>query len=255
MDWNGKVGNLWPFETSDECPSIDILKVNLNKINLSWQLLTEISKMLRRTVTLRSISPKARISPTVVLEGPIVVEPGVTIYDYAKIVGPAFISRGAIIGNHSLVRESFLGEGCVVGYLVDIARSILGNSCWLSQSHIADSILGNNVNLGGGTILTSLRLDNRPIQISYGKKIVNTNLLKFGALVGSKTQIGANVITMPGVIIGCDCIICPDVLVDHNLEDNTFCKIKQSIVIRRNTESYSSETHFKFKKDLMKDED
>lgn len=250
MDSGVKRNNLWPFENSDDCFALKTLKVKLDEVDFSWKLLTEALKLLEKAAVCRDISLDAKISSKATIEGPVVIKSEVTIHDYARVIGPAFIGRGTIIGNNSLVRESFLGEECVVGYLVDVARSILGNSCWFSRVHIADSLLGNNVNLGGGTVLTSLRLDNKPIRIHYGNNCIETNSLKFGALIGSRTQAGVNVMTMPGVIIGRDCMIGPGVLVNRNLEDNTFCEMQQDVIFKKNIVNYSSKAYHIFRERL-----
>ena len=236
--------SLWPLNKIDDCFALKKLDMNSKGINFSWELVPELNKILKRTVTSITIAPDARISRNATIEGPVIIESKVAIQDYAKIVGPAYICEGTIVGNCSLIRESFIGNNCVIGYLVDVARSFLGNSCWSSRSHIADSVFGNNVNLGGGAVVTSLRLDN--------KTIGDTGLIKLGSLIGARTQIGANAVIMPGTMIGSDCIIGPGVLLNENLPDGIFCEIKQTLIHKKNHTVYIPETHSDFRKSLLK---
>lgn len=207
-----------------------------------WEALEMALQILAKNAN-SSISPDSFVSPSAIIEGPVIIEPGAKIMEGAKLIGPSYVGKNSIVGNSSLVRESFIGDNCVIGYTVDIARSCIGKSCWLSRSHIADSILGDSVNMGGGSVITSLRLDNNPILVQASDKKINTGRIKLGAMVGNNTQIGANVAIMPGVMIGANCIIGPGVLVEKNVSDNSFCKLLQNLEIRENQVVYQNAVH------------
>ena len=73
------------------------------------------------------------------------------------------------------------------------------------------------VNLGAGCKLSNLRNDGRHIIVKDGKtgaKIEDSGLRKFGAILGERTQIGCNVVTNPGVILGPKCNVWPNVTVN-----------------------------------------
>ena len=84
-------------------------------------------------------------------------------------------------------------------------------------NYVGDSILGMDVNLGAGCKLSNLRNDGRNIILRDGKTgeiIGERGLRKFGAILGERTQIGCNVVTNPGVILGPKCNVWPNVTVN-----------------------------------------
>lgn len=204
-----------------------------------------------RKITYTSISPLASISPSAIIDGPVIIESGVKIMEHAKISGPTYIGKSVVIGNCALVRGSFISDNCVIGYLVDVARSYIGSSCWFSRVHIADSLLCSEVNIGGGTVIASLRLDNSPVFVKFNGEKISTGRIKFGAVIGDKTQIGANSTIMPGILIGKHCIVGPGSIVSHNLDDNTYCRVDQRLVCQPNVISYNNGPRQGFKKILI----
>ena len=78
-------------------------------------------------------------------------------------------------------------------------------------NYVGDSILGFNVNIGAGVKLSNVRNDRRNILVSLrnGDK-VNTELRKFGAIIGDKSEIGCNVVMNPGSIIEANSKISPN---------------------------------------------
>jgi len=73
------------------------------------------------------IDASARISPTALLVGPVLVGPGVEIHDDAVIVGPASIGADTIVGRGALISRSVIWNGCTIGAESHIDRSVLSN--------------------------------------------------------------------------------------------------------------------------------
>ena len=71
------------------------------------------------------IDPGARISPTALLVGPVLVGPGVEIHDDAVIVGPASIGADTIVERGALVSRSVIWNGCTIGADAQVDRSVL----------------------------------------------------------------------------------------------------------------------------------
>jgi NDP-sugar pyrophosphorylase family protein len=87
---------------------------------------------------------------------------------------------------------------------------------------VGDSILGNHVNLGAGTILANLQFRTRAeldegrineIIIVSGAEPVSTGLSKLGAVIGDYTEIGCNSVTAPGTMVKSGCWIYPNTTV------------------------------------------
>src|SRR3989344_5128108 len=91
--------SLWPLNKIDDCFALKKLDMNSKGINFSWELVPELNKILKRTVTSITIAPDARISRNATIEGPVIIESKVAIQDYAKIVGPAYICEGTLVGH------------------------------------------------------------------------------------------------------------------------------------------------------------
>ncbi|MEK7071662.1 MAG: sugar phosphate nucleotidyltransferase [Patescibacteria group bacterium] len=115
-----------------------------------------------------------------------------------------------------------IGDNCKIGNGVEIKNSIIGDGTRIPHlSYIGDSIIGENCNLGAGTITANLRFDKKTIKSKVKDKLLDTGREKFGCVIGNNTQAGINVSLMPGILIGSNCQIGPASLVRENIEDNT----------------------------------
>jgi len=152
------------------------------------------------------------------------VDSGVFIHSSTKIAkdvlieGPTYIGPNVEIRHGAYIRPySWICEGSVVGHATEVKHSILlPNSKAPHFNYVGDSILGSGVNLGAGCKLSNLRNDGRTILLRNGKdgkKIEDSKLRKFGAILGENVQIGCNVVTNPGVILGCNSNVWPNVTV------------------------------------------
>lgn len=125
-----------------------------------------------------------------------IIEPG------AYIKGPCIISEGCTVRHGAYIRGNvILGKGSVVGHDSEVKNSIFLNLAHAAHfAYVGDSILGNEVNLGAGTILSNLRLDRKEIILHHEGKKISTGLRKFGAILGDGTQLGCNTVTNPGAL-------------------------------------------------------
>ncbi|MBI2012186.1 glucose-1-phosphate thymidylyltransferase [Candidatus Daviesbacteria bacterium] len=169
-----------------------------------WEVLKKLSSYLNGIV----IDPTAKVDPT------------------AKILGPAIIGANTVIGFNALIRENVItGSDCIIGHGTEVKNSIiLNNSFFSHMSYIGDSVIGNNINFGGGAKTGNLRLDKAPVTVKIGEEIIETGLEKFGAVVGDNTKIGINAVLNPGTILGKNCIVYPLVSVNGVFAENS--KIK-----------------------------
>jgi UDP-N-acetylglucosamine diphosphorylase / glucose-1-phosphate thymidylyltransferase / UDP-N-acetylgalactosamine diphosphorylase / glucosamine-1-phosphate N-acetyltransferase / galactosamine-1-phosphate N-acetyltransferase len=127
-----------------------------------------------------------------------VVEPGAYIQG-PVIIGPEnTIRHGAYVRGHVIT-----GRGCMIGHATEVKHSILLDRAQAGHfNYVGDSILGNDVNLGAGAKLANFRLDHEEVTILYKGEKIRTQLRKLGALIGDGAQIGCNVVTNPGTLIG-----------------------------------------------------
>ena len=136
-----------------------------------------------------------------------VIEPG------AYIRGPCIIGRNCEIRHSAYIRGNVLvGDRCVVGHTTELKHAILLNHAKAAHfAFVGDSVLGNNVNLGAGVKCANLRIDGAQVVIKRGKERTPTGLRKFGAIIGDDCQIGCNVVTNPGTLVGKNVRCCPTV--------------------------------------------
>ena len=83
------------------------------------------------------------------------------------ILKDLFISEKiVIIGPNCFIRPfTSIEDNCVIGQAVEIKNSIIAKDSKISHlSYVADSIIGENCNLGAGTVLANLRFDEKNIQ-------------------------------------------------------------------------------------------
>ena len=162
------------------------------------------------------------------------IEEGVKIMDNAVIVGPAYIGKNSVVATNALVRDSHIGENCVIGFGTEIARSHLGNNVWTHTNYIGDSVIGNNVSFGAGTVTGNLRLDEGNIQVNISGEKIDSGMNKFGLVTGDNVRVGINTSFMPGVKIGKNCMIGGGIIVANDVEDNKFVYGKMELVVKDN---------------------
>lgn len=145
------------------------------------------------------------------LSSNIIVGEGAAIQEGAKILGPAIIGKNCIIAHSAFIRENcIIGDNVYIGHCVEIKSSIILNNTRIPHlSYVGDSIMGNNVNLGGGAKTANFRLDKKEVFVKMGDQKIETGLKKLGAIIGDNVSIGLNVVLNPGTILGKESIVYP----------------------------------------------
>lgn len=163
---------------------------------------------------------KGEVHPTAVLEGDVIVEEGAIIGPYAVVEGPAYISRGARIGPHAYIRPwTFLAPGAYVGHVTEVKASVFFENAKAPHlNYVGDSVLGEHVNLGAGTVTANLRFDHKTIKVNIKGRRIDTGRRKLGAIIGGHAQTGINVSLLPGVKIGSYAIVYPGCVVYRDVE-------------------------------------
>jgi NDP-sugar pyrophosphorylase family protein len=202
-----------------------------------WELLGEpLDEVL---AALPSSEILGQLSPDVHLTGDrIVICPGARIHPTVVIEGPVYIGRDVEIRPGAYLRGgSWIGDGCVVGANTEIKRAILLPHAKAPHlNYVGDSILGADVNLGAGTILSNFRHDGGVIRIpSNGDRIgdrIETGRRKLGALLGDGVLTGCNAVLHPGVVVGRGTQIYPGVQLRSGIyPERSVVKLKQELEI------------------------
>ena len=132
---------------------------------------------------------------------------GTRIAPGAVVEGPVWIGEDVEIRVGAYLRGGcWVGDGCVVGANVEMKRAILFPGAHAAHlNYVGDSILGRDVNLGAGVILSNFRHDGREIRIPAGNgdgERLATGKRKLGALLGDRVAVGCNSVLNPGTIVG-----------------------------------------------------
>ena len=199
-------------------------------LNFVWDLLNINENLLR------DIKSKVRgkVEKNCHIKGLVVIERGTIIKSGTYIEGPVYIGKNCQLGPNCLIRPfSSIDDNCTIGQGVEIKNSIIAMNSHISHlNYVADSIIGENCNLGAGTILANLRFDGKNVQSVVKEKPIDTQRRKFGAVFGKGAKTGVNVSVMPGILIGSNSVIGPHCLVTENIKDNKICYSKYQKVIK-----------------------
>ena len=167
------------------------------------------------------LEPKVEgeVHSTAVLEGPVYVAPGAEIGPHSVVEGPAWIGPGVKVGPGAHVRPyTVLSQGSKVGFASEVKSSVLLEGARAPHlNYVGDSVVGEEVNLGAGTITANLRFDGRSVKMSVKGVRVDTGLKKLGAIIGGNAQTGINVSIMPGVKIGAYSRVWPGCVVSRDV--------------------------------------
>jgi NDP-sugar pyrophosphorylase family protein len=181
------------------------------------------------------IAPSARISEKAVIEGKVILSDNVKVLENAVIRGPVYIGANSIIGNNALVRDySHIGSNSVIGYSTEVKHSYIGDNCWFHSNYIGDSIVDDNCSLGAGTVLANFRLDEGYIKIKVGDSLVDTGYDKLGAIMGRGCRVGVNASLMPGVRVGPDSFVGPQVCLREDLGANKMVLLESQYHVEDN---------------------
>jgi bifunctional UDP-N-acetylglucosamine pyrophosphorylase / glucosamine-1-phosphate N-acetyltransferase len=102
-------------------------------------------------------------------------------------------------------------------------------------NYVGDSILGFKAHLGAGVKISNVKLVPGNVLVEVEGAPFDTNLRKFGALIGDEAEIGCNTVLNPGSIIGRGSVIYPNTNWRGILPANMVVKNKaeQEVVVRR----------------------
>jgi carbonic anhydrase/acetyltransferase-like protein (isoleucine patch superfamily) len=140
------------------------------------------------------------IHPAAVVEGNVFLGPGSRILPGVYIEGNVVIGAHCKIGPNCYIRgNTSIGNQCHIGQSVEIKNSlILSNTNVGHLSYVGDSILGEYVNLGAGTIISNLRHDGKNTRSMVSGMLVDTGRRKFGTIVADHVHTGINTSIYPG---------------------------------------------------------
>jgi UDP-N-acetylglucosamine diphosphorylase / glucose-1-phosphate thymidylyltransferase / UDP-N-acetylgalactosamine diphosphorylase / glucosamine-1-phosphate N-acetyltransferase / galactosamine-1-phosphate N-acetyltransferase len=191
----------------------------VNPIVYPWDFHYTVQKILREELTEVSVSSNVSIAKSTIIDGPCMIEDGVTIDDFCKIKGPTYIGKESFIGMSSLIRNCMIGSETHIGFNCEVGRSyLLGHDKIPHQNVIVDSLIGENVWFGAYSVTLNVLFTRSkiPFEINKGKAI-DTGMDHFGAVIGNNCTISTSVTIFPGRHIHPGTVVSPDTIVTRTL--------------------------------------
>jgi UDP-N-acetylglucosamine diphosphorylase / glucose-1-phosphate thymidylyltransferase / UDP-N-acetylgalactosamine diphosphorylase / glucosamine-1-phosphate N-acetyltransferase / galactosamine-1-phosphate N-acetyltransferase len=143
---------------------------------------------------------EGEIHPNAVIEGIVHLGPGSRILPGVYIEGNVVIGANCKIGPNCYLRGSTsIGDRCHVGNAVEIKNSILLSGTAVGHlSYVGDSVIGEKVNFGAGTITSNFRHDGQNHRTLVDGVLVDTGRRKFGSIIGDGVHTGIHTSIYPG---------------------------------------------------------
>lgn len=150
----------------------------------------------------------------------------------ASISGPCIIDEDAEIRHCAFIRgNAIVGKGAVVGNSTELKNVILFDKVQVPHyNYVGDSILGYKAHLGAGAITSNVKSDKTNVSVTIEGKKYNTNLRKFGAILGDCVEVGCSTVLNPGTIVGKYTNIYPLSMVRGYIGGNSIYKSSTKIV-------------------------
>lgn len=157
------------------------------------------------------------------IESNVYIGEGSRIRSGSYIEGPTHIGSGCDVGPNCFIRPSTsIGDHVRVGNGVEIKNSIIMDHTNVAHlSYVGDSIIGSRCNLGAGTTIANLRLDESQVRMKVSGKVVNTGRKKLGTIIADDVKTGVNSMINPGVKIGPNAAVGPGAVVYKDVPPNT----------------------------------
>jgi len=169
------------------------------------------------------------------LIGPVTVAETARIRSGTYIEGPAYIGEESDIGPNCYIRPcTSIGKKVRVGNACEIKNSILMDRAHIGHlSYVGDSVIGENCNLGAGTITANYRLDAGTVKMVVRDEVVDSGRTKLGVVLGDNVKAGINALFMPGVKVGCDSWVGAGVVVYRDVAAGSVVLLRQNVEEKR----------------------
>ena len=197
-----------------------IAKPLLETVDYPWEALPKISEFiieLGKTLDPEIyeqrgenvwVAKSAKVFDSAYLGGPLIICEDAEIRQCAFIRGNAIVGRGAVVGNSTELKNSILFDGVQTPH----------------YNYIGDSILGYKSHTGAGVITSNLKSDKSLVTVLCDGDKVDTNVKKFGAMLGDHVEVGCNSVLNPGSVIGRNTNIYPLSFVRGYVPENSIYK-------------------------------
>ncbi len=192
-----------------------------------WEILPKISAYIRELgktlpkdlYEMRGddiwVAKSAEVAPTAFLGGPLIIDEAAQVRHCAFIRGSAIVGKGAVVGNSTELKNVILFN------MVQVPH----------YNYVGDSILGYKSHMGAGSITSNVKSDKKLVVVK-GEQRYETDLKKFGAMLGDHVEVGCGSVLNPGSVIGRNVNIYPLSSVRGVIPEGTIYKNAGEIVTK-----------------------
>jgi UDP-N-acetylglucosamine diphosphorylase / glucose-1-phosphate thymidylyltransferase / UDP-N-acetylgalactosamine diphosphorylase / glucosamine-1-phosphate N-acetyltransferase / galactosamine-1-phosphate N-acetyltransferase len=213
-------------------------------ISYAWDILKANKKLLSNLTT----KIDGEVEQNVTIKGNVQIGKGTLVKSGTYLEGPVLIGENCVIGPNAFLRGSTtIGNNCKVGHEVELKNCVVNDHSAVPHlSYMGDSVLGENVNIGAGSITanfrhdaglirSSIRKDNgkevgrgvgKEVGVEAGREtgreketvLVETGLQKLGTIIGDNVKLGIKTLMYPGRKIWPNKITLPGEIVKKDIE-------------------------------------
>ena len=166
-------------------------------IGYAWHLLDANEYMLTHHLGDEVLG---EVSPAAHLNGRVSVGKGTVIRSGVVVDGPVCIGENASIGPNCWIRPgSTIGNGCRVGQACEVKNTILMDGSAVPHlSYVGDSVIGEGVNFGAGTVTANVRHDGGTVRSMIKGELIDSGRRKLGAIIADGVHTGIHTCIYPG---------------------------------------------------------
>ena len=207
-----------------------LAKEYLNKFEFPWQSLKGIKDEI------------IKIGKSLNKEEYIEKSENVWVHKTAKVFESAYLGAPLIIGPNTEVRHcafirgsALIGENCVIGNSCELKNVIIFDNVQVPHyNYVGDSILGYKSHMGAGSITSNVKSDKTLVVVkNYDGEKIETEIKKFGAILGDNVEVGCNSVLNPGTVVGKNTNIYPLSRVRGVIPSNSIYKDSDNIVEKK----------------------
>ena len=177
------------------------MKQELNQKRLRNKFMKQGVKMISPETIFFSnktkIGKNVSIEPYVVFVGNVVLKNNITIKSFSHLEDTK-VESNVSIGPYARLRPgTILGKGAKVGNFIEVKKSRIGKNSKINHlSYIGDANIGNNVNIGAGTITCN-----------YDGVKKSKTVIKDKVFIGSNTSLVAPITIDEQSVVGAGSVI------------------------------------------------
>jgi bifunctional UDP-N-acetylglucosamine pyrophosphorylase/glucosamine-1-phosphate N-acetyltransferase len=180
------------------------------------------------------------IGDNVLIKGSVIAGDNTIIDNGAIINGDAIIGDNTVIRNYCQVYDGVsIGDNCILDHGAEFIGGMIMDKVYLYHYCEMFGAIGSYTDIGAATVCGILRFDDGETQQLVKGRRETPAAFGNAVYLGDYCRTGVNAILMPGCKVGSYSVVGPGVILNRDLEENSFIEIKQELTVKTwNTDKY-----------------